>query len=492
MKAIILARVSTEEQITEGQSIPAQLEKARAYASRKELKIKSEYQFDESSVKDRRTKFEQVISEIKNATEKIALIVETVDRLQRSFKESVLLDEFRKQDKLEIHFIRENLVIHKNSNSSEIQRWDLAVFVAKSYVLQVSDNVKRTIDHKLKNGEFPGPAPYGYTNIKNEDGKAWIAPDPFKSQIVTKIYEWYGSEAYSMEQIRFKLKDEYSLELSKGTIDYILKNPFYCGDRIYRKKLLHGHIYQTIVSRQLFDKVQSIKAGYHKKPFKFAGLPYLYRGLLTCEKCGHAFTPEKKRKKSGREYIYYHCTEYSGKHGTAWLTEDEITRQFTEIVKGISVPVPIRKEISEILEESHKGKVEYHDALFKGLQAEYTKYQTRIENLYDLYADRRITDNDYDKKSNEYREKQEEIQSRLSTLQSADEDFYLTAKYILSLVNNAGKIFESSEPEVKRQLLKVLLQNCEVNATTLYPTYRSPFHMFAEGASRQVWLPASH
>ena len=32
MKAIILARVSTEEQINEGQSIPAQLSRARIYA----------------------------------------------------------------------------------------------------------------------------------------------------------------------------------------------------------------------------------------------------------------------------------------------------------------------------------------------------------------------------------------------------------------------------------------------------------------------------
>lgn len=32
MKAIILARVSTEEQMTEGQSIPDQLSRAREYA----------------------------------------------------------------------------------------------------------------------------------------------------------------------------------------------------------------------------------------------------------------------------------------------------------------------------------------------------------------------------------------------------------------------------------------------------------------------------
>ncbi len=110
MKAIILARVSNEEQL-EGQSIPAQLARAQDYCHKRELRIKSEYCFDESSTKDQRKKFEQIISEIKQSKEPVALVVETVDRLQRSFKESVLLDELRKAGKLHIHFIRENLVI---------------------------------------------------------------------------------------------------------------------------------------------------------------------------------------------------------------------------------------------------------------------------------------------------------------------------------------------------------------------------------------------
>lgn len=65
IKAIILARVSTDDQMAEGQSIPAQIEKARQYVQRKGLEIKSEHQFDESSLKDQRTKFERVIDEIK-------------------------------------------------------------------------------------------------------------------------------------------------------------------------------------------------------------------------------------------------------------------------------------------------------------------------------------------------------------------------------------------------------------------------------------------
>lgn len=232
MKAIILARVSTEEQMTEGQSIPAQLARAREYAKKKNFDVVSEYQFDESSTKDQRKKFEMVVEQIKKSKEILALIVETVDRLQRSFKESEYLDEFRKQGKLELHFIRENLVIHKESNSSEIQRWDLAVFVAKSYVLQISDNVKRTNDIKIKNGEWIGKAPIGYMNI-GEEGNKNIIVDPVRSPYIKQIFQMYASSNNSVRQIADEMKRQglrnntkKEAYLSISLVYHILKNPF--------------------------------------------------------------------------------------------------------------------------------------------------------------------------------------------------------------------------------------------------------------------------
>ncbi|OGW90904.1 MAG: hypothetical protein A3D28_06410 [Omnitrophica bacterium RIFCSPHIGHO2_02_FULL_63_14] len=74
-------------------------------------------------------------------------------------------------------------------------------------------------------------------------------------------------------------------------------------------------------------------------------------------------------------------------------------------------------------------------------------------------------------------------------MQGADEDYYLSVSYLLRVANKAPDLFKSSESQVKRQILKLLLQNCQVNDVTLCPTYRSPFHVFVKGASRQKWLP---
>jgi len=88
-----------------------------------------------------------------------------------------------------------------------------------------------------------------------------------------------------------------------------------------------------------------------------------------------------------------------------------------------------------------------------------------------------------------YRAEQTNIQARLKNLQEVDKNYYSTGIYLLKLANKAPAIFKSSEPDVKTQLIKLVLQNCVVKGKTLYATYKSPFSIFAKGASCHNWLP---
>lgn len=111
MKAILLARVSSKEQ-EEGQSIPAQERRLREYAERKGLVVDEVFKITESSTKDTRKEFEKILERIRKSRETIALVADTIDRVQRSFKESVVLDNLRKDGKVEIHFMREGLILN--------------------------------------------------------------------------------------------------------------------------------------------------------------------------------------------------------------------------------------------------------------------------------------------------------------------------------------------------------------------------------------------
>lgn len=184
MKAVILARVSSREQ-ENGMSIDAQLDNLNKYIQRNGLTLLKTFQITESSTKGDRKKFVEMLNFVKAQREKIAIVADCIDRVQRSFKESVELDELRKADKVELHFIRENLRLHRDSKSNEIAMWDLGVFAAKTYVGNLRDNVKRSIDYNTKQGIWQSQAPLGYLNRRDDNNKPIIVVDPERATGIT-------------------------------------------------------------------------------------------------------------------------------------------------------------------------------------------------------------------------------------------------------------------------------------------------------------------
>ena len=199
MKAVILTRVSTKMQ-EEGLSLTAQSNRLFDYAERKGLEVIKTFEIIESSTHGERKQFMEMIAFCKKQQETIAIVADTVDRVQRSFKESVVLDELMKKDKIELHFYRENMILNRQSSSVDVMRWDFSVMTAKSYVLQLSENVRRSNEQKNKNGEITGEAPIGYENYINEHGKKFVRPKEPDASIIKRIFELYSLGNTSMAE----------------------------------------------------------------------------------------------------------------------------------------------------------------------------------------------------------------------------------------------------------------------------------------------------
>lgn len=481
MRAIILARVSSKEQ-EDNNSIPSQTRRLRDYVERFELSLLDTYQLVESSTKANRHKFNELITRIKSSKEKVALVVDTIDRLQRDFRESVILNELRLENKVELHFVRENLVITQVSNSADILRWDMGVMFAKSYVTQLSDNVKRSFEQKLRNGEWLSKAPFGYKNIDLPDGKKWIAPDEANADIAREMFNWYATSSYSMKEIRKKLQAEYGLTMAVSMIDKVFRNPFYYGE-MRVKDVLYAHKYEPIISKQLFDKVQDVKSDFGKKAFKYAGIPYYYRGLMRCADCGCSMTPENTKG-----YIYYHCTQYKGKHGAAFIREEELTDQFMVAFEAITLKPDQLMQINEHIKESHKDKVKYKTQHVAHLQSELNKYQQRLEKLYEDHLDGMVEDEFYKRKAEEYRTARDAIKNKLNATDKADDNFYFTIDKLLQLAQKSPELLRRSEMEHRRRLINLVLQNLTVKDRQLRWEYRKPFDILARTAKTQSWL----
>ncbi len=100
----------------------------------------------------------------------------------------------------------------------------------------------------------------------------------------------------------------------------------------------------------------------------------------------------------------------------------------------------------------------------------------------------RITEDEYDRYFQSFRDKVASIDIQVGVLQEAEDNYYTTAKYLLKLVNRAYDLFVSSEVEERRQLVKLVLQNLRVEGKEVRYDAIKPFDTIIDYANRQAWL----
>ena len=93
----------------------------------------------------------------------------------------------------------------------------------------------------------------------------------------------------------------------------------------------------------------------------------------------------------------------------------------------------------------------------------------------------------FEKKRDQYREEQKEILAKTKNLQVADEEYYLTSQCLLQIASRAKELFESSEPDEKKQILQLTLQNLTLEGKKVRYEWKKPFDKIAIYASHPDW-----
>ena len=86
------------------------------------------------------------------------------------------------------------------------------------------------------------------------------------------------------------------------------------------------------------------------------------------------------------------------------------------------------------------------------------------------------------------RNKSTELSIRLEQLKEAEDNYFITAKYVLELVNRAYDLFVSSEVEEKRQLIKLILSNLRIEGERVVWDVCKPFDLFLNVTDSPGWL----
>ena len=158
INAIIYARVSSKEQASEGFSIPAQIKLLNEYAIQHGLHVIQAFTDVETAKKSGRTSFTKMLTYLEENSDVRTVLVEKTDRLYRNFKDYVILEDYE----LNIHLVKEGQIISKDSRSHEKFIHGIKVLMAKNFIDNLSEEVKKGLKEKAAQGGYPGSAPFGY------------------------------------------------------------------------------------------------------------------------------------------------------------------------------------------------------------------------------------------------------------------------------------------------------------------------------------------
>ena len=490
---VVYARVSSEEQEKEGFSIPAQTKLLKDYAVREGIEVVKDYVDVETAKVPGRPGFNEMIdffgkqSKIVDPQQRCqVLLVEKTDRLYRNLKDYVTVDELD----IEIHFVKEGAILSPESHSSEKFMHLIKVGMAKAYVENLGEEIKKGMHEKAAQGLWPCQAPVGYRNVTLVNGKKGIEPDPVAAPIVTKMFQWYATGKYSLAEIA-RMAADVGLKFGRrnnlaATVHILLKNPIYYGDFRFVGKIYRG-IHTPLVTKELWDRVQELRKNRGNRKPRRAKHNFAFSNLIQCGHCGCALVGELKKQK----YIYYHCTGYKGKCHEPYVREEVLEDQFTEVLQSLQFDDETLELVSFALRESHTDEKRFHEDAIQRLQTEYSRLQNRIDQMYIDKLDGRVDAEFFDQKSAEWRQEQAGVRQTLEQHENANQSYLEEGVTILELADRAADLFEKQVASEKRRLLDFVVSNCRWADGELMVKFRQPFDLIAVGATESIRLKAA-
>ncbi len=488
--ATLLCRISSEKQ-KEGYSLDFQEKGGNTYATNHGLSIKRTRRVTESASKPGRKQWEEYLAYAAEGPEAHVLIPK-VDRSLRNPHDLAIIMDFPKKTGKVIHFFDDGIVYHRDSPASDVLRLMMQGAVATWYSVDLSQKVKKGMDEKASQGEWPERAPRGY---KNNKATKLLDVDSELAPWARRMKELSAVGLYSLDTIKDMLVAEgypiKSHRLHRNLIERIIRNPIYAGYFEWPKgsgTLIKGK-HEAIVSWDLHLAAIRGLERYNRPHYQKHNFPHA--GTMRCGLCPEhrAIVFELKKKKN---LIYAHCTGVR-KPGlcpdSEYVRSEVIETQFLSIMRGAQ----INEEIAEMflaemaMDSGDEATVKVTQQTL--IKQEIGRLDGRIKNAYRDKVDGTITEDDWRGFNKEWQAEKVRLTETARAMAESGPDSYLpTVRKALELSKHLENLYFSATADEKRELVNFICSNLFLRGKKIDYTYRKPFVLLAEGLSSAKWL----
>ena len=430
----LYVRVSTEEQVINGDSLRTQREELTKYALRNGFHIYGIYEDDGFSATNlNRPALQRLLKDVEqNKINRI--LITKLDRLSRGVR-----NYYKVLDVLDEHGVFWQTIFEKYDSSTASGRLHINIMlsVAENESAQTSERIRSVFKTKIESKELiSGKIPIG---LKRENKKLIVDED--KKQIIIDAFQFY-KETTSAYQTFQKLDLKYpELQLNYMRVYRMLTNKLYIGI----KQTRYGDIEDfcpAIIDKVTFENTQRLLNKNARKPSSENSGGYIFQGLLKCAECGYTLGGKFYSKNIESSRYYYICKRHHLSMKCSCKTN------FNEI------------KIEEKLLQEFNGQLkkyitdyEYNEKHFKemDMSKEITSVENKLSRLKELYVRDLIRIEDYEKDYKEYINQLNELYKKQKKIKINTPDTNL--KVLKSFLNNDFTlIYNSLSRKEKRRL----------------------------------------
>ncbi len=500
-KYFLYARKSTEDEERQVMSIEAQLAELAEYAERENIEIAEQFIESKSAKKPGREIFNEMIQKIYESKEPVGILAWHPDRLARNSVDGgqvIYLIDIGKIASLRFP------TFWFEPTPQGLFMLQVAFGQSKYYSDNLSENVKRGIRQKLRRGEWPGLAPFGYVNNPKTRN---IEPDPVKARVIKKAFEEYAQGKHTLESLGQRLSfwgvvSKTGKPLCKATLQRMLTNKVYLGLIVHNGETYEGG-FPAIVSRATFEKVQEVLKNRAKPRHSKKRHYFPFTGLLTCGECGAAITAQWAHGNGGT-YRYYRCTKRLGSCSQRYLREDLLVEQLKDKISKVALCEDWKEKMLAKVEVWEKENAQSSQSFAQNLEKEIKETEQKLDKLVNAFLDGSIEKETYLAKKDELIKTKTDLNKRKSDFERNGNNWIEPLREWILSAHHAEKLASSNDfDEIKsfaekigtnRRLLDRKLIFDFVRPFDLIPKYKEICEASrAEGeASKQTSSPRNN
>lgn len=482
-KAVIYTRVSSSEQLREGFSIAAQEIAAREYARRHGFEVVAEFSDDETAKTTGRSDFSRMLDHLRKHPDH-DLIVEKVDRLYRNVRDYLTLDELG----VPLHFVKEGGAHQRNADARFMHL--IRVGMARKYVENLSEEVKKGMRQKAAEGGFPTWAPLGYVNVKDPIEKkavGGIAPDAAKAPLVLELFEAAATGRHSLGALvrladEIGLRGRYGHRLGKSVIVKVLTNVAYTGMFRWSGVVYRGR-YAPLITAELYDRVQAVLAtGSRAK----SGLKheFPFGGLARCGGCGGLLSGDRKK---GR-YVYYSCA--CSRARGVFYAERVLDEAFASVLRRLILPAEVRASVLAELDRWYSEASKKENTKVTRARSRLAELQTLSASAYEEKLLGRISEAMWSDLSDRWKAESAKLRETIATAAAPVERarFMAAASAPFELAQTTAVQYLQQNDHEKGRMVKTCVSNCIITDGNVSIHLRSPLDVIEKMAGCPDWL----